>query len=62
MGMAHLDIRRDNVCYENNDQVKLIDLDRSCSIHEELQFLQFEYGKSVMYASPKYFHSVENVD
>ena len=62
MGRAHLDIRRDNVCYDSNNQVKLIDLDRSCSINKNPSFLEFEYGNSVMYDFPKHFHSVENVD
>lgn len=62
MGRAHLDIKRDNVCYDSNDQVKLIDLDRSCPINKNPNFLRYEYGNSVMYNFPKHFHSVENVD
>ena len=47
-GRAHLDIRRENICYDNHDQVKLIDLDRNCSISKEPLHLSFKYGVGVI--------------
>ena len=64
MGRAHLDVRRENVCYDDLGQVKLIDLDRSCSISKEPSNLCQKYGYGVMYNCPipSGFSTVENVD
>ena len=64
MGRAHLDVRRENVCYDDHDQVKLIDLDRSCRISKEPSHLRSKYGYGVMYNWPitSAFSTVENVD
>ena len=59
-GRAHLDVRRENICYDNHDQVKLIDLDRNCSISKEPLHLSFKYGVGVMYTCPIGFKTVEN--
>ena len=57
---AHLHIRRENICYDNHDQVQLIDLDRNCSISKEPLHLSFKYGVAVLYTCPIGFKTVDN--
>ena len=50
-GIAHLDIRLENICFKNYQAV-LIDFDRSLPTNESTELLSFSLGPSVMYSSP----------
>lgn len=46
-GMAHLDVRMDNVCFDSDNNVVLIDLDRSQVVDEEISSVSTK--ESLMY-------------
>ena len=49
--IAHLDIRLENICFKDDD-VALIDFDRSQRTTNMAKFLQSSWGSSVMYTLP----------
>ena len=65
-GRSHLDIRLANICFNNDNQPVLIDLDRSREFHEvKPRHLAAQYGKSVMYVVPRHWddtYTIKNVD
>lgn len=45
-GIAHLDIRLENVCFDSDNRAVLIDLDRSAPVNKKVRSI---FGNSVMY-------------
>ena len=52
LGFAHLDIRLENICMNDNQQIVLIDLDRSASKQLLALCLKNRYPRSVNYQPP----------
>ena len=48
-GIAHLDVRLENICFTEVGKVVLIDLDRSLPINYPAEELPSQYGQSLMY-------------
>ena len=65
-GIAHLDIRLENIRFNDNFEAVLIDLDRSASLHRtDLKYLKQIYGDSVMYEITEEFSAsatLRNID
>lgn len=59
---AHLDIRLQNICFRSDGTAMLIDLDRSCEKTERAEFLQSQWGESVMYMAPHSDWTAEKID
>ncbi len=59
VGMAHLDIRLENVCYNDSGHAILIDLGRSVET-TEIKFKS--YGNSLMYCKPYKEWTAQNAD
>ena len=65
-GRSHLDIRLDNICFNNDNQLVLIDLDRSSEFDEvKPRHLAAHFGKSILYVFPCHWddtYTIKNVD
>ena len=60
--IAHLDIRIENVCWDNDQRAVFVDLDRSEHVDCPAKECVGKYGKSLMYQLPKADWTAENVD
>lgn len=52
-GIAHMDIRLENICFLANGDAILIDVDRSCMKTSSANSTAVKYGKSTMYTRNK---------
>jgi hypothetical protein len=59
--IAHLDIRIENICWDNEGNVIFIDLDRSATIDKPAKHICM-YGQSLMYEHPKDDWTVKELD
>lgn len=62
VGIAHLDIRLENICFKSDGTAVLIDLDRSCEMTYLAKFLSSQWGNSEMYICPDKVWTAEKMD